>query len=36
MDGAWVAARMFGPANHAATVAEAAGALIEAHAPSTA
>jgi AcrR family transcriptional regulator len=36
MDGAWVAARMFGPANHAATVAEAARALIEAHAPSTA
>jgi AcrR family transcriptional regulator len=36
MDGAWVAARMFGPANHAASVAEAARALIEAHAPSTA
>lgn len=32
MDGAWVAARMFGPGNHATTVAEAARALIEAHA----
>jgi AcrR family transcriptional regulator len=31
MDGAWVAARMFGPANHAASVAAAARALIEAH-----
>ena len=30
MDGAWVAARMFGPDNHATTVAEAARALIEA------
>jgi AcrR family transcriptional regulator len=32
MDGAWVAARMFGPDNHAASVAEAARALIGAHA----
>jgi AcrR family transcriptional regulator len=32
MDGAWVAARMFGPDNHAATVASGAQALIEAHA----
>jgi AcrR family transcriptional regulator len=32
MDGAWVAARMFGPANHATTVAEAARALVEVHA----
>jgi AcrR family transcriptional regulator len=31
MDGAWVAARMFGPRNHAATVAEAARALIDSH-----
>ncbi len=31
MDGAWVAARMFGPDNHATTVAEAARALIDAH-----
>jgi AcrR family transcriptional regulator len=31
MDGAWVAARMFGPSNHAATVAEAAKVLIDAH-----
>jgi AcrR family transcriptional regulator len=29
MDGAWVAARMFGPDNHAASVAEAARALID-------
>jgi AcrR family transcriptional regulator len=34
MDGAWVAARMFGPQNHAASVAEAARALIDAHATS--
>ena len=32
MDGAWVAARMFGPDNHAASVADAARALIESHA----
>lgn len=32
MDGAWVAARMFGPDNHAGSVAEAAQALIDAHA----
>jgi AcrR family transcriptional regulator len=32
MDGAWVAARMFGPDNHATTVAEAARALIQGHA----
>ncbi len=32
MDGAWVAARMFGPGNHASVVGEAAHALIEAHA----
>jgi AcrR family transcriptional regulator len=32
MDGAWVAARMFGPANHASTVVEAARLLIDAHA----
>lgn len=32
MDGAWVAARMFGPDNHATSVADAARALIEAHA----
>jgi AcrR family transcriptional regulator len=31
MDGAWVAARMFGPDNHARTVAAAAEALIAAH-----
>jgi hypothetical protein len=31
MDGAWVAARMFGPGNPGAQVAAAAGALIEAH-----
>jgi AcrR family transcriptional regulator len=31
MDGAWVAARMFGPDNHAATVVAAARALIAAH-----
>jgi AcrR family transcriptional regulator len=31
MDGAWVAARVFGPANHAASVARAAWTLIEAH-----
>ena len=29
MDGAWVAARMFGPDNHAASVADAARVLIE-------
>jgi AcrR family transcriptional regulator len=34
MDGAWVAARMFGPDNHATTVAKAARALIEVHASS--
>jgi AcrR family transcriptional regulator len=33
MDGAWVAARMFGPDNHAASVASAARALIEAAQP---
>jgi AcrR family transcriptional regulator len=32
MDGAWVAARMFGPQNHAADVGVAARTLIEAHA----
>ena len=32
MDGAWVANRMFGPANHAGSVAGAARALIAAHA----
>jgi len=32
MDGAWVAARMFGPRNHARAVGDAAQALIEAHA----
>jgi AcrR family transcriptional regulator len=32
MDGAWVAARMFGPHNHATSVAAAARALIVAHA----
>jgi AcrR family transcriptional regulator len=32
MDGAWVAARMFGPRNHAASAAAAARALIGAHA----
>jgi len=31
MDGAWVAARMFGPVNHGGTVGDAATALIEAH-----
>ena len=31
MDGAWVAARMFGPDNHATTVIDAARALIAAH-----
>jgi AcrR family transcriptional regulator len=31
MDGAWVAARMFGPDNHGAQVAAAARALMEAH-----
>lgn len=31
MDGAWVAARMFGPDNHAGSVADAARALIDAH-----
>jgi AcrR family transcriptional regulator len=34
MDGAWVAARMFGPGSHATTVAEAARALIEGRASS--
>ena len=32
MDGAWVAARMFGPDNHATNVAEAARELVGAHA----
>jgi AcrR family transcriptional regulator len=32
MDGSWVAARMFGPDNHAKSVGEAARALIDAHA----
>ena len=32
MDGAWVAARMFGPGSHAGSVAEAARTLIDAHA----
>jgi AcrR family transcriptional regulator len=32
MDGAWVASRMFGPNNHASTVAAAARALIDSHA----
>ena len=32
MDGAWVAARMFGPGNHATSVADAARTLIAAHA----
>jgi AcrR family transcriptional regulator len=32
MDGAWAAARMFGPTNHAASVPQAARALIDAHA----
>jgi AcrR family transcriptional regulator len=32
MDGAWAAARMFGPQNHAGAVAEAARSLIECHA----
>jgi hypothetical protein len=31
MDGAWVAARMFGPHNPSAQVAAAATALIHAH-----
>jgi hypothetical protein len=31
MDGAWVAARIFGPKNPAARVADAARALIAAH-----
>jgi AcrR family transcriptional regulator len=31
MDGAWVAARMFGPDNHAGSVADAARTLIDAH-----
>jgi AcrR family transcriptional regulator len=34
MDGAWVAARMFGPGNHAAGVADAARELVDAHAAS--
>jgi AcrR family transcriptional regulator len=33
VDGAWVAARMFGPHNPAATLASAAAALIRAHHP---
>ncbi len=33
MDGAWVAARMFGPDNHARGIVAAATALIEAHDP---
>jgi AcrR family transcriptional regulator len=33
MDGAWVAARVFGPKNPAARVAEAARVLVEAHSP---
>jgi AcrR family transcriptional regulator len=33
MDGAWVAARMFGPANHAIAAEEAARALVVAHRP---
>ncbi|HEX9096693.1 MAG TPA: TetR/AcrR family transcriptional regulator [Candidatus Dormibacteraeota bacterium] len=32
MDGAWAAARVFGPGNYAGSVGEAARALIEAHA----
>jgi hypothetical protein len=32
MDGAWVAARMFGPDNHATSVATAARTLIDGHA----
>jgi AcrR family transcriptional regulator len=32
MDGAWVAARMFGPDNHAAFVADAARAIVDHHA----
>jgi AcrR family transcriptional regulator len=36
MDGAWVAARMFGPSNHARGVAAAARALIEAHSTASA
>ncbi len=31
MDGAWVAARMFGPANHASSVSAATRTLIDAH-----
>jgi AcrR family transcriptional regulator len=31
MDGAWVAARMFGPINHGGSVGDAAAALIDAH-----
>jgi len=31
MDGSWVAARMFGPGNHAVSVADAARALIDTH-----
>lgn len=34
MDGAWVAARMFGPDNYATAVTDAARALIEVHASS--
>jgi AcrR family transcriptional regulator len=33
MDGAWVAARMFGPQNHAKGLANAARALIDTHRP---
>lgn len=32
MDGAWAAARVFGPGNHAASAGDAARALIDAHA----
>jgi len=32
MDGAWVAARMFGPANHAGAASEAARQLVDGHA----
>jgi len=35
MDGAWTAARLFGPGNHARTVGDAAQTLIEAHAAPT-
>jgi hypothetical protein len=31
MDGAWIAARMFGPGNHATSLTQAATALIEDH-----